>query len=78
MVQQVIGLILDTSRSTYNEAVNLLNPDTSDAAADVSPFIDILSNGIKIRRNSVGLNNSGYTYIYAAFAEHPFKISNAR
>ena len=70
--------ILDTLRSTYNEAVNLLNPDTSDAAADVSPFIDILSNGIKIRRNSVGLNNSGYTYIYAAFAESPFKNSLAR
>jgi len=68
--------ILDTLRSTYNEAVNLLNPDTSDAAADVSPFIDILSNGIKIRRNSVGLNNSGYTYIYAAFAESPFSSNN--
>jgi hypothetical protein len=41
---------------------------------------DFLSNGIKIRSDmNVGyLNASGGTYIYAAFAEAPFKFASAR
>ena len=39
-------------------------------------FGDVVSNGFKIRDNSSGLqgnyNTSGQTYIFAAFAEHPF------
>ena len=38
---------------------------------------DFVSNGIKFRVNDNG-NNSGYDYIYLAFAESPFKYSNAR
>jgi hypothetical protein len=40
--------------------------------------MDILSNGFK-NRSSTTLNNlNGGTYIYAAFAENPFKNANAR
>tara|TARA_R110002167_G_scaffold359788_1_gene576744 strand:- start:387 stop:2006 length:1620 start_codon:yes stop_codon:yes gene_type:complete len=40
---------------------------------------DILSNGFKIRGgNTYGMNQSGAKYIYMAFAENPFKNSNAR
>ena len=38
---------------------------------------DILSNGFKIR-NTGGMNNNNETHIYMAFAENPFKNSNAR
>jgi hypothetical protein len=42
--------------------------------------IDFLSNGFKIRVGSAsaGSNASGGTYIVMAFAENPFKNSNAR
>jgi hypothetical protein len=39
--------------------------------------IDFLSNGFKVR-NSYAEVGSSYTYIYLAFAEQPFKYSNAR
>ena len=35
-------------------------------------------NGVKIRTANGTLNSSGVTYIYAAFAENPFKYANAR
>jgi hypothetical protein len=38
--------------------------------------IDLLSNGFKIRTNDTQPNLSGTTYIYMAFAEHPFGGSN--
>jgi len=71
----------DTARSTYNEDIIALNPDNSNSEASaLSTYgIDILSNGFKIRQPAgYGLNNSGQTYIYAAFAENPFKNSLAR
>jgi len=71
-------VLLDTSRDTYNMAVNVLEPDVSDAEVVLTPMIDILSNGFKVRRNSAGVNGSGNTYIYMAFAENPFKYANAR
>jgi hypothetical protein len=40
--------------------------------------MDILSNGFKLRFAGGEVNASGVTYIYAAFAEAPFKFANAR
>ncbi len=41
--------------------------------------IDFLSNGFKPRTASTHeLNDASHTYIYAAFAEHPFKTARAR
>ena len=40
--------------------------------------VDFLSNGFKLRISGNGFNNSGASYIYLAFAESPFKTSNAR
>jgi hypothetical protein len=69
--------IIDTSRSAYNVSSAVLFPDLSDAEqASGNLTIDILSNGFKLRATST--NASGGTYIYAAFAENPFKNSNAR
>jgi hypothetical protein len=69
--------LIDTSRSPYNQVGVALYPDSS--AAESSDFAsDILSNGLKIRNTQAEINQSGATYIYAAFAENPFKNSLAR
>jgi hypothetical protein len=40
--------------------------------------MDILSNGFKVRSSDSNFNGSGNTIIGMAFAENPFKNSNAR
>jgi len=70
--------IHDTSRDTYNAMNKELYPNTSDAEVSSSRVFDALSNGFKVRDSNAGINASGGTYIYAAFAENPFKYSNAR
>ena len=67
----------DSSRDTYNVVGNLLDANLSNAEASGQSAVDFLSNGFKNRSSSVG-NASGQTYIYAAFAENPFKYANAR
>jgi hypothetical protein len=39
---------------------------------------DFLSNGFKLRTDNSARNQSGGTYVFMAFAENPFKYSNAR
>lgn len=71
--------IIDTSRDPYNVSGNELYPNLSNAevASGVNTnYVDILSNGFKVR--NTGQNVNGGTYIYAAFAENPFKNSLAR
>jgi len=73
-----VWTIWDTSRSPYNASVNELYANSSAAEGVDSNGIDILSNGFKPKRNSEYANLSGWTYIYMAFAESPFKTSLAR
>jgi hypothetical protein len=68
----------DTSRDTYNVTIQELYANLSNAEAAGTTDLDILSNGFKLRASSAGINASGGTYIYAAFAENPFRISRAR
>ena len=68
--------IYDTSRCEFNEAEDRLRPSLSNAEG-TETFADFLSNGFKIRV-STGTFNSNNTFIYAAFAEHPFKTARAR
>lgn len=71
--------ITDTARSTYNVAKETLEANTSSAESSGTAYqIDILSNGFKLRDTDDARNGSGDTYIYMAFAENPFKNSNAR
>ena len=70
--------IIDTKRSPHNLMEDLLKPDSNAAEIDTQIDIDFLSNGFKPRINSGFLNGSGHTIIYIAFAETPFKYSNAR
>jgi hypothetical protein len=72
--------IYDTVRETYNEMGGGL--EAGDAAAENYAIsvraIDVLSNGFKIRVSASGLNGSGVTFVFAAFAEAPFKYARAR
>jgi hypothetical protein len=70
-------VIWDTIRNTYNIVPLYLLPNSS-VAEGSSAAIDILSNGFKIRITNATNNASGNTYVYMAFAENPFKYSNAR
>jgi hypothetical protein len=69
-------VIWDTSRETYNVEQAGLYPNLSVAEGN-SYFIDILSNGFKLRMSTI-TNVNGGTYIYACFAENPFSKSLAR
>ena len=68
--------IFDTSRRTYNVNTIPLFADIPDAEG--TGDLDILSNGFKLRNGGLSNNGSGKTYIYMAFAEHPFNYSLAR
>ena len=71
--------IQDTSRSPSNVSVNTLSPDNSNAeSSGTFNSVDILSNGFKLRDSNQNFNGSTYTYIYAAFAENPFRTARAR
>ena len=68
--------INDSARSPDNVVDERLKPNSSDAESD-SDALDFTSNGFKIRTSGTSYNQSAYTYIYIAFAEIPFKYSNA-
>jgi len=70
-------LIYDSSRVVYNADDLVLYPNLSNAEDSGVP-IDILSNGFKQRTSWTNGNASGGTYIFAAFAENPYKLSLAR
>ena len=80
-------IIHDTARSTYN-AVQFNNQlvanssvaegKQSDGGSPAGPCLDILSNGFKLRDTTSYVNANGGTFIYAAFAESPFKYALAR
>ncbi len=69
--------IFDSRREGYNADNDRLiaNETSSESTTD---YIDIVSNGFKLRSSSSDVNGSGSTYFYAAFAEHPFKTARAR
>jgi hypothetical protein len=67
----------DSTRNTYNVLGNDLIANLSNAEG-TNTIMDFTSNGFKIRTSAGAVNTSGGTYIYMAFAENPFKYSNAR
>ena len=70
-------LIYDSERDTYNVIDATLYPNYSYAETNTDA-LDFTSNGFKIRASNTRINTSTGTYIYAAFASHPFKYSRAR
>jgi hypothetical protein len=72
--------IQDSTRDVDNP-VQALYPIANDTLAENSSWgdiMDLLSNGFKPRVNDTAWNRSGGSYIYLAFAEHPFKYANAK
>jgi len=71
--------IIDNKRNSYNVANSRLFPNSSSAENSAySAVMDFLSNGFKIRgTHTTGINTSGNSYIYMAFAENPFVTSGA-
>jgi hypothetical protein len=70
--------IVDTARNTFNVANTSLYADLSNAENSSFEARDYLSNGFKLRTTDQNSNENGQTFIYAAFAENPFKNSLAR
>jgi hypothetical protein len=64
--------IFDNARDPYNEVDHILFPNLNNADLTPAYNMDFLSNGFKLRNTSDIVNVSGQTYIYMAFAEHPF------
>ena len=68
--------IHDTARSPYNPVdKELMSHSSSSESTHVA--LDILSNGFAMRTSNAQHNNSGDTYIVAAFSENPFKHARA-
>jgi len=71
--------IWDAERNTFNVAGKTVQANESTAESDSGNHdLDILSNGFKLRIDYATVNGSGNNFIYLAFAEQPFKYSNAR
>jgi len=69
----------DTSRDTYNVSSKEIAANESASEYNrTEAYMDILSNGFKLRNTDNWHNVSGSDYIYAAFAENPLKHSLAR
>jgi len=72
--------IMDTARDTYNSSGTRLYPNLSNAefVYTASDLIDVTANGFKVRSSNDAINHSSGTYVWAAFAENPFKTARAR
>jgi len=72
--------IYDSERNTFNLVDDELYPNLTDIENNqgVSGGFDFLSNGFKVRSVDSWLNSNSNNYIYAAFAERPFKYVRAQ
>ncbi len=71
-------IISDNARNTYNVVDKNLLANSADQDNTNGGFFDFLSNGFKLRNADGGVNASGGTYIYMAFADQNFKYTTAR
>jgi len=79
-------IIIDSARDTFNDGETAkLAPNHSYEENNSSyigfasqTLVDFTSNGFKLRSTGGTSNDSGATYIWAAFCEHPFKTARAR
>ena len=67
--------LVDSTRGSINVISAELEANNTGAEATGNVRLDILSNGYKIRTSGAAYNADGGTYIYMAFAEHPFVSS---
>ena len=70
--------IFDTARDLYNPSDYRLQANSSGIEGTGAPSWDVLSNGFKLRSSNTNWNETSGTYVYAAFAETPARLSTAR
>ena len=66
--------ISDNKQNSSNPHDNALRPNENNVT-ETGNTVDFLSNGFKVRNTGGSWNSSGNSYIYMAFAEHPFVSS---
>ena len=66
--------LFDSVRNPFNPVDRRLYPNLTsvEAVGSTSDIFDFTANGCKVREDNPAINASGGTYIYMAFAEHPF------
>ena len=70
-------ILNDTTRAPYNPSSITLEADTDGAESAITVnVLDFLSNGFKLRSGGDGYNQTGATYVWAAWAENPFGGNN--
>jgi len=72
--------VMANASNRDNEIINFVFSDlaNADTTSNVYGF-DLLSNGFKLRApTGYSVNNSGISYLFAAYAETPFKYARAR
>ena len=62
----------DNKRDPHNVAKHRIHPNNTAGDNTSRNYIDLYSNGFKMRNTDADHNQSGETMIYMAFAEHPF------
>lgn len=67
--------MFDNKRSTSNAVGKYLRPNEAGAEDSGEDYLDLLSNGFKIKNTGNRFNDADGTYIYACFAENPFVTS---
>jgi len=59
----------DAERLGYNDKNYELRPNESAAEGATTDYVDLLSNGFKLRHQSTGVNQNGDEFIYLAFGQ---------
>jgi hypothetical protein len=76
-------VMIDNKRDTYNPRINKLaanNAEVENGTAvgtNTQNLVDFLSNGFKMRTSNGHTNEAGAAFVFAAFAENPFKYARA-
>ena len=70
--------LTDSGRNPTNDGTTNYVWANTNGSEQSDYVVDLLSNGFRLLASSGNLNASGRDYIYAAFAENPFKTARAR
>jgi hypothetical protein len=70
-------VLFDNKREPFNLADTSIRVDDSGAENQSNGALDFLSNGFKWRTTDTGVNGSGNSFIFMAFAENPFVTSTS-
>ena len=71
--------VFDSARNTNNETTKWLEPNNAQVEqTNANVKVDLVSNGFKLRGDDSGINANNGVYVFAAFAETPYKTTRAK